>query len=1453
MKSSFKIRDIESRSAQEEKVPSTGVTGVERLARASYESIRAGMFAKGILWAIPEGKVISSLSEFDPDFELKEDDFIGYEEYSKDIRYAGSQDQLNQIKGLIDNHKLNQRIIQEGGWYTTPAVYASSIASEMPVFMMLGSITRATKLGSYFARMMPFGGNMLKGLVPELAKNMAKHAAGSTLVTAPYEFIAHAIDEHRTIEDSLKNMTFGAMLGAGVMGSIATYGKLKAIRGKAIRSRAYKKAYEKAESEYRFKTAKPVEAEVVGEEVVEPVKEPDLNEKAFDILPEESTADYYNVKMQESGSFEVRGVAEYREGKPIFVPVEEVQKVLLGGKPIADSNAFINSNIVIEQSEAYGFENVPLNPMQNAMNSHLPAYRRGMLVLSENSTLLEINDMGIATPTSINNIADTLIKTYSAKAHRGLNKGWEDIDKSKFNAFLREHFGFDADPHKVFRDEVGKAMRNFGKHDDPIISQTAKDLIKDKTEIVNKAMAADTWGIKEKTVTRLQRKIEKTNKEIDVISEKQETETRELKKTEREHSYTIEKAQRAEKILQDKIDIKQPTREQLISYGKAEAKIRDKIKASTKEEAELMSKLEKGLAKSEDVTEIEKKIEANKAAREKITSEWKEARKGKTYKPTSKATALAHERVGKINEDIKSTKKRIVSLGKLKKTKATEKKLKLENKKLSNLESKGLKEQLKLEEKLPTKENLKTYFSSREQRKLLLDEQKQLKSELRDLTLTEKQRNRLTDRLKSNTNDLEEAINKFNEAKKKVDIEKVSKGAYVRYGRAVEGRVRAEHTKKLATSKIESYEKRKGEMALRRELKIEQLNEELQYEQNRTYTEADFSDEGFGESHFFTLWDRALITNNQVEFRTDALEAVIKSNKMIVESKVAKLVEKGEHPKTISEFKEKGIFDVDTAKDIVEQFIMNIDGTTNGRLTEMTIVVSRGPFKGRTFRVPSRLLEKWKFNDAGVVLEKSYNTMIMDTILKEGIGDTTGQKLLELIEKDYKALRAVAKDSKELKELDKEFKDAQKNVTAVVNRLRGLDKINSSSLIYNDTIIESMVDTGKNINTARYLGKIAFGSLGDTGTAVMTVGFRRFFGASLKMLSDRKLYKEISRDFANDISIGAQIYTRRGGSVNDMITQDGFLGMAQKTSKWAAGKLMLLSYIHHWDNMIGTIASYAGSARALRAMQTLANGKKISKADSRFLNTFGLPKKYHQMILEQFKAHGKMENGVYQPSVHKWTDLDAQIAFRSFINKVQDTSVIKPKAADYPLIFDSLAGGFFLQFKRFGFAAWQKITIAGLQRKDLAVFAGLLTTIVASMMGETAKALLSGRDLDMEEIFHRAIQRCDFAGIMPDMYDLVEATFGSYEERNNATNDIRNALGGAGVSLLTDAAKASQVLNPFTKTKRTHVRSLRKLFGFQNLPLAEQIFDQIEDKAHSFFGTTGRIYKKKGKSTNWIR
>jgi hypothetical protein len=215
----------------------------------------------------------------------------------------------------------------------------------------------------------------------------------------------------------------------------------------------------------------------------------------------------------------------------------------------------------------------------------------------------------------------------------------------------------------------------------------------------------------------------------------------------------------------------------------------------------------------------------------------------------------------------------------------------------------------------------------------------------------------------------------------------------------------------------------------------------------------------------------------------------------------------------------------------------------------------------------------------------------------------------------------------------------------------------------------------------------------------------------------------------------------------------------------ASRKFGNISLLNQWTDVIKRFSGITTYDRLLRIAEKHLKGKKLFNSEIMFARYMNLTDQDLTNIGRHFVEFGDKDGGLYIPRTDLWKDPEgvlAALTLRNGVAKLADAAVVTPHAGDVPLVADTLAGQMIFMFRRFSFAAVNRILIPAAQRLragDLETINAILLYTAMGTMSYAIKATISGKDIDWSNVgglVAEGIDRSGLIGIFGDANLILE-------------------------------------------------------------------------------------------------
>jgi len=502
------------------------------------------------------------------------------------------------------------------------------------------------------------------------------------------------------------------------------------------------------------------------------------------------------------------------------------------------------------------------------------------------------------------------------------------------------------------------------------------------------------------------------------------------------------------------------------------------------------------------------------------------------------------------------------------------------------------------------------------------------------------------------------------------------------------------------------------------------------------------------------------------------------------------------------------------------------------------------PTRARVLDVSDEVLEPWLESNAETILHQYHRSMVPQIEMMRTFGDIDGKRVLQEMTDEATVKIEKAKTAGAKKRLKAELDAATRDFTAMRDRILG-------RYGQPDNPRSGWVKAGRAARTVSYmgyLGGMTLSAIPDVAGIVTRGGIQGAFGAVATALVDPKRFFRSATEAAEFGAAAEWHLNSRAAAMTEVFDRYGRGSKMERLMSEGARNFSIATGMIPWNVGWKSVGGAAVASRMAKAADAVANGKG-SKKQLRILAANGIEPWMAERIAKQIERHGDKDGLLWLPQGGRWDDREAFEAFRRAMNREFDMMVVTP-GQDKPLAFSTETGKFFLQFKSFGFSAYHRVLIAGLQRADADVLAGFTTAVILGGLVSNIKADLGGYDRkDGKAFWMDALDRSGLAGWMMEPYGMLSATFPQLSigdeapSRFQARSKLAGALGPS-VDMLLGVGEASAAMARGEQTYRDVRKLMRPLPG-NNHPILNgthvfNLYSRLEDALVEMTGAKPR-------------
>jgi len=437
--------------------------------------------------------------------------------------------------------------------------------------------------------------------------------------------------------------------------------------------------------------------------------------------------------------------------------------------------------------------------------------------------------------------------------------------------------------------------------------------------------------------------------------------------------------------------------------------------------------------------------------------------------------------------------------------------------------------------------------------------------------------------------------------------------------------------------------------------------------------------------------------------------------------------------------------------------------------------------KGRVLMVPQEKLFPWHNQDP-VKISLLNNRALSPFIAKElfarekGFNDFDEMKVnfsnrLKAEYDEKSVIKTIVdgklvitpKTGKEAAKLKKEFDTIREDMQATLDILDGIYGQGENTIT--STKSAKFLQGFRDFNYVRMMGSITLQSFNDIGSIMIRNGvFNTMYHGLLPMLTDmrhmsKRDLKAIHYGMDSELGMISQRYMDQ----EPLSTNPGIFTRSMDTLKSAFGDLTLFN---QWNGFAQRLSMNTSINHTLDTIHRIINGQTVKKKDRTRLAQLGIHEEYFDYIAR--KTSGPNNISTNGTRVADWTtwnpttsfEANALRDFQAATIRDVDQTVLTVGAGDKPLWTHDSIGKTITQFKGFGFASTNKITLSAIQRRhDAEVYTGITAMLTLGAMSYAATQYIRGKepDFSLGNLVLESIDRSGIMGIMMEGFDISQS------------------------------------------------------------------------------------------------
>lgn len=507
----------------------------------------------------------------------------------------------------------------------------------------------------------------------------------------------------------------------------------------------------------------------------------------------------------------------------------------------------------------------------------------------------------------------------------------------------------------------------------------------------------------------------------------------------------------------------------------------------------------------------------------------------------------------------------------------------------------------------------------------------------------------------------------------------------------------------------------------------------------------------------------------------------------------------------------------------------------------------RGPLKERTLRIPTALIREFVERDPEVLARMATRTMATDTAMFRKFGSLDLKDQIAKVNDEANAAIRAAKTEKERTKIDDARKADIRDIQGIRDRLRGAYALpaNPEGLAVRTSRVV------RNLNYLRLLGGMTISAFSDVAKPVFVHGLTRTMKTLFSPLTTGLSTLRLA---AKEVKLAGtaldMVLDSRTMAIADVMDDFGRGSRFERGLSNATRKFGIVSLMAPWNSAMKQFAGIITQTRMLQAIERVVKGN-ASKKETTYLAAGGIDANMAERIAKEYQAHGVEDGNVRWANTEAWTDRRAVEAYRSFLVRDVDRTIVTP-GQDKPLWMSKEAGKLIGQFKSFAVASIQRTLLTGLQQRDMAALNGMLLMLGLGAVTYWTKAQIAawgtGKEPNISDNPAKwATEALDYSGLtgwLMEANNIAENATGGRVGLSQITGETatryasRNQFGallGPTFDLGGDFFQLSRAATTGEWTA-SDVRTMRRLLPLQNLFYVRQLFDRAEAGVTGAFG-----------------
>lgn len=441
-----------------------------------------------------------------------------------------------------------------------------------------------------------------------------------------------------------------------------------------------------------------------------------------------------------------------------------------------------------------------------------------------------------------------------------------------------------------------------------------------------------------------------------------------------------------------------------------------------------------------------------------------------------------------------------------------------------------------------------------------------------------------------------------------------------------------------------------------------------------------------------------------------------------------------------------------------------------------------GSLQARVITMSDEMLSPYLEREASKVILNHVQQITPYIEMQKMFDGTDILDIGKLIREDYQKLFSEAKsDPKKLNKLRNEETRVLEDLERIKDRI--LHNQHKSSL---STATQSAIRGIQAFNAAVQMGGVVLSSIPDIARPLAQYGLTSYVRGIGRVFKDMITGNmALNKVQANRMGIALE----RQLNQKSMEIMDDTLGAPNKFADWLGKQWPLRSGFLHYTDMMEGITAQIANDWVLTQAGKLARGKTISKTNTEQLARMGLDKADLIKAWGEASRVGGTDSALKFSNTLEWKDAEFAMRYEASVGSDVRRTIIRPGAGDKPLSMDEPVMRLLFQYMGFLTAATNRMVVAGIQQRDLAMAGGLLLGVSMGGMVAGLKEIARGgdpSDWSGDKWLREGWDRSGYSGIYNPGLNLALQPFNE-ETSKYSQQTAKSLLGGPTISQMGNA------------------------------------------------------------------